>query len=189
LDRTIRRPIPEWAEDGLSETLQTLVLDRCDRMIGLELGHLAVDGSITKALAGGGRPLAGRSRETGAETLDRDGWHRGAAAPDRAYDSAATRALLRDPGFSGGDRPEVRPRADAGRRAMGGRTDTGVDERVWQATASHGPVLRRGRMLSDSGRRLRRHADADRARWRPLPLPLADPSHNPSTAMTPIAGR
>jgi transposase len=58
-DRTIRRRLRGWAEAGLAETLHTLVLRQYDRMIGLELNDLAVDGCITKAPGGGEH--AGRS--------------------------------------------------------------------------------------------------------------------------------
>lgn len=58
-DRTIRRRVREWSELGLAQTLHTLVLAQYDRMIGLELEDLAVDGCITKAPGGG--ETAGRS--------------------------------------------------------------------------------------------------------------------------------
>ena len=58
-DRTIRRRVREWAEAGLSEALHALALAQYDRMIGLELGDLAVDGCMTKAPGGG--EAAGRS--------------------------------------------------------------------------------------------------------------------------------
>ena len=52
-DRTIRRRVHTWAEAGLTETLHTLVLQQYDRLIGLELGDLSVDGCLTKAPSGG----------------------------------------------------------------------------------------------------------------------------------------
>ena len=58
-DRTIRRRLREWATAGLSEQVHTLALQAYDRMIGLELDDLAVDGCITKAPGGG--EAAGRS--------------------------------------------------------------------------------------------------------------------------------
>jgi transposase len=48
-DRTIRRRVHEWAAAGLSKRLHTLALEAYDRMIGLELDELVVDGCITKA--------------------------------------------------------------------------------------------------------------------------------------------
>lgn len=58
-DRTIRRRLAEWAAAGLAETLHRLILEQYDRMIGLDLSDLAVDGCITKAPGGG--EAAGRS--------------------------------------------------------------------------------------------------------------------------------
>ncbi len=58
-DATIRRRLKEWAAAGVSEQVHTLALAAYDRMIGLELDDLAVDGCITKAPSGG--EVAGRS--------------------------------------------------------------------------------------------------------------------------------
>ena len=52
-DRTIRRRLHEWAAAGLAATLHALVLAQYDRVIGLDLDELAVDGCITKAPCGG----------------------------------------------------------------------------------------------------------------------------------------
>ena len=56
---TLRRRRDEWIDAGVMETLRSIVLAASDRMIGLELGDVAVDGCITKAPCGG--ELAGRS--------------------------------------------------------------------------------------------------------------------------------
>jgi hypothetical protein len=58
-DRTIRRRLRSWAELGLAQTLHAVVLGQYDRLIGLALDDLAVDGCITKAPCGG--EAAGRS--------------------------------------------------------------------------------------------------------------------------------
>jgi transposase len=58
-DATIRRRLKEWAAAGLSEQVHTVALQAYDRMIGLDLDDLAVDGCITKAPSGG--EVAGRS--------------------------------------------------------------------------------------------------------------------------------
>jgi hypothetical protein len=58
-DATIRRRLKEWAAAGVSEQVHTLALRAYDRMIGLDLDDLAVDGCITKAPGGG--EVAGRS--------------------------------------------------------------------------------------------------------------------------------
>lgn len=58
-DRTIRRRVHAWAEAGLMQHLHTLVVAQYDRLIGLDLRHVCVDGCITKAPSGG--ESAGRS--------------------------------------------------------------------------------------------------------------------------------
>jgi transposase len=58
-DRTIRRRVKEWAEQGISEAVHALALEAYDRMIGLDLSEVSVDGCITKAPCGG--QSAGRS--------------------------------------------------------------------------------------------------------------------------------
>lgn len=58
-DRTIRRRVRAWAEDGLAEHLHRLALEQYDHLIGLDLADVVVDGCITKAPGGGEK--AGRS--------------------------------------------------------------------------------------------------------------------------------
>ena len=58
-DATIRRRLKEWAAAGVSEQVHAIALQAYDRMIGLDLDDLAVDGCITKAPSGG--EAAGRS--------------------------------------------------------------------------------------------------------------------------------
>jgi transposase len=58
-DRTIRRRVREWAETGLAAQLHALVVQQYDRLIGLDLDDIAVDGCLTKAPCGGDK--AGRS--------------------------------------------------------------------------------------------------------------------------------
>jgi transposase len=58
-DRTIRRRVKAWAEAGVTQTLHRLVVEQYDRMIGLDLDDVAVDGCLTKAPCGGEK--AGRS--------------------------------------------------------------------------------------------------------------------------------
>lgn len=57
--RTIRRRVHAWADAGLMAQLHTLVLAQYDRLIGLDLRHVCVDGCITKAPGGG--EAAGKS--------------------------------------------------------------------------------------------------------------------------------
>lgn len=58
-DRTIRRRVQAWAATGLAQQLHALVLAQYDRLIGLDLRHVCVDGCITKAPSGG--EAAGKS--------------------------------------------------------------------------------------------------------------------------------
>lgn len=56
---TIRRRRDEWISAGIFATLEQICLDSYDKMIGLELENLVVDGCIVKAPCGG--EAAGRS--------------------------------------------------------------------------------------------------------------------------------
>jgi hypothetical protein len=58
-DRTIRRRLLEWAEAGIGKQVLQTALAGFDRMIGLDLDDLAVDGAITKSPCGG--DVSGRS--------------------------------------------------------------------------------------------------------------------------------
>jgi transposase len=50
---TLRRRRDEWITAGVAERLRLAVLAAYDRLFGLELEHLSVDGCITKAPCGG----------------------------------------------------------------------------------------------------------------------------------------
>jgi hypothetical protein len=52
-ESTLRRRRDEWIELGLMERLREISLKAYDRLIGLELADLALDGCITKAPCGG----------------------------------------------------------------------------------------------------------------------------------------
>jgi len=56
---TLRRRRDEWIEAGAMEALEELALESYDRVVGLELAEVAVDGCITKAPCGGEK--AGKS--------------------------------------------------------------------------------------------------------------------------------
>jgi transposase len=58
-DTTLRRRRDEWIDLGVMDALREAVLDAYDRIIGLELADVALDGCITKAPCGGEK--AGRS--------------------------------------------------------------------------------------------------------------------------------
>jgi hypothetical protein len=60
----------EWIACGVIETLRQIALDAYDRLIGLQLAEVAVDGCIAKAPCGGEK--AGKSpvdRQTGHQAL------------------------------------------------------------------------------------------------------------------------
>jgi transposase len=52
-ESTLRRRRNEWIELGLMERLREICLEAYDRLIGLELSEVAVDGCVTKAPCGG----------------------------------------------------------------------------------------------------------------------------------------
>jgi hypothetical protein len=58
-ESTLRRRRDEWIDLGVMERLREISLEAYERLIGLELTDLAVDGCITKAPCGGEK--AGRS--------------------------------------------------------------------------------------------------------------------------------
>ncbi len=58
-DRTIRRRLDEWAAKGVTKQLLKTALAAYDRMLGLDVDDLSVDGSITKSPCGG--QVSGRS--------------------------------------------------------------------------------------------------------------------------------
>jgi hypothetical protein len=54
-DTTLRARRDEWIDAGVFESLKTEALAAFDRIIGLDLDHVALDGSLHKAPYGGGR--------------------------------------------------------------------------------------------------------------------------------------
>lgn len=103
-DRTIRRRLQEWAQAGLAAQLHTLTLQAYDRMIGLDLQDLAVDGCLTKAPGGG--EVAGRSPvDRGKQGLKRSVVTDGAGIPLHLVSAGANRhdAPLLEPTLAGLD--------------------------------------------------------------------------------------
>jgi len=89
-DRTIRRRLHEWATMGLAEQVHLLTLEAYERMIGLDLDDLAVDGCITKAPSGG--EVAGRSPvDRGKQGLKRSILTEGAGIPLHLVSAGANR--------------------------------------------------------------------------------------------------
>jgi hypothetical protein len=101
-DATMRRRVHEWAAAGVADTLQTLVLQQYDRLIGLELADVAVDGCLTTAPCGGAK--AGRSPvDRGKQGLQRATAVDGAGVPLHLVAAGANRhdAPLREPTLEG----------------------------------------------------------------------------------------
>jgi transposase len=104
-DGTIRRRLKEWAAAGLSEQVHTLALRAYDRMLGLELEDLAVDGCVTKAPGGG--EVAGRSPvDRGKQGLKRSVVTDGGGLPLHLVSAGAQRhdAPLLGPTLAGLDK-------------------------------------------------------------------------------------
>lgn len=103
-DRTIRRWVREWAAAGLMQELHALVLAQYDRMIGLELDDVVVDGYITKAPGGG--EGGGRSPvDRGKQRLKRSVLVDGTGVPLEVVAAGANRhdSRLLDPTLAGLD--------------------------------------------------------------------------------------
>ena len=94
-DRTIRRRLQEWADTrarvpGLAEQVHLLVLEAYERMIGLDLADLAVDGCLTKAPSGG--EMAGHSPvDRGKQGLKRSVLTEGVGIPVHLVPAGANR--------------------------------------------------------------------------------------------------
>jgi hypothetical protein len=104
-DATIRRRLKEWAKLGLSEQVHSVALQGYDRMIGLDLEDLAVDGCLTKAPSGGA--VAGRSPvDRGKQGLKRSVVTDGGGIPLHVVSTGANRhdAPLLGPTLAGLDK-------------------------------------------------------------------------------------
>lgn len=89
-DRTIRRRLQDWASLGLAEQVHHAALEAYERMIGLDLEDVAVDGCITKAPGGG--EVAGRSPvDRGKQGLKRSLLTEGAGVPLHVVSAGANR--------------------------------------------------------------------------------------------------
>jgi transposase len=104
---TIRSGHDEWIQLGVFAQLKQIALDSYDRIVGLVLDQIAVEGSITKAPGGG--EVAGRSPvDRGKQGLKRsgmtDGYGPPGPCPGRCQLSRLPAARL-DPGPPGRPRP------------------------------------------------------------------------------------
>ena len=77
---TIRNRRDEWIKLGVFEQLKSIVLGAYDRMVGLMLDDISVDGCITKAPGGG--EVAGRSpADRGKQGMKRSSMVEGRGIP------------------------------------------------------------------------------------------------------------
>ena len=146
-DRTIRRRLREWAAAGLAEGLHTLALCAYDRMIGLDLEDLAVDGCITKAPSGG--EVAGRSPvDRGKQGLKRSTVTDGAGIPLHLVAAGANRhdAPLLGPTLGGLERLDALGRDLPGsvRVHLDRAYDNGPARSLLDTFGFDGAIARRG---------------------------------------------
>ena len=142
-DATIRRRLKEWAAAGLSEQVHTLALRAYDRMIGLELDDLAVDGCITKAPGGG--EVAGRAPvDRGKQGLKRSIVTAATGLPLHLVSAGATRheSPVLEPTLAGRDKLDRRP------EDLTVQLDRGYDSRATRALLAElgfdGAIARKG---------------------------------------------
>ncbi|GHF72339.1 transposase [Kitasatospora xanthocidica] len=111
-DRTIRRRVKYWAQLGIAEQVHALALRAYDRMVGLELDDLSVDGRITKA------PCSGEA--AGSSPVDR-----GKQALKRSVATEATGVVLGivSAGANRHDSPLLAPTLKAADDQVGGLPD------------------------------------------------------------------
>jgi hypothetical protein len=142
-DGTIRRRLKEWAAAGLSEQVHALALAAYDRMIGLELDDLAVDGCITKAPSGG--EVAGRSPvDRGKGGLKRSVVTEGTGLPLYLVAAGANRhdAPLLEPTLAGLDKLDRLP--DAPTVHLDRAYDGGPTRVLLDALGFDGAIARKG---------------------------------------------
>ncbi|AMM20254.1 transposase [Frondihabitans sp. PAMC 28766] len=118
---TIRRRRDEWIRHGIFTELEQVCLESYDKMIGLELGDLSVDGCIVKAPCGGeasGRSPVDRGKQGTKRSLlvDGKGIPLGCViAGANCHDSPLLAATLEKLGRFGFDLPErITVHLDAG---------------------------------------------------------------------------
>ncbi len=142
-DVTIRRRLKEWAAAGISEQVHALALRAYDRMIGLDLDDLAVDGCITKAPSGG--EAAGRSPvDRGKQGLKRSVVTDGTGVPLHVVSAGANRhdAPLLGPTLAGLEKLEGLPDDVTVHLARG--YDGGPTRALLDALGFDGAIARKG---------------------------------------------
>jgi transposase len=107
-DRTIRRRLEEWAEAGVAQRIHAVALAAYDRIIGLELDDLSVDGCMTKAVCGGDK--------AGPSPVDR---RKGGLKRSVACDGYGIPLGIVSAGANRHDSPLLRPTFEAAKTQVG----------------------------------------------------------------------
>jgi transposase len=144
-DRTIRRRLQQWAAAGLTEQVHTLALAAYERMIGLGLEELAVDGCITKAPSGG--EVAGRSPvDRGKQGLKRSVLTEGKGLPVHVVSAGANRhaSPLLAPTLAGLDKVAPVSASQPGSVHLDRGYDNGPTRALLAEIGLHGVIARKG---------------------------------------------
>jgi transposase len=99
-ESTLRRRRDEWIELGVMERLREISLDAYERLVGLELADLAVDGGASpRPLAAGRRRVEARWTEANGASSARRWWTREVSlwGPSPPRPTATTRRCWRRP--------------------------------------------------------------------------------------------
>lgn len=105
-EATLRRRLKAWAPLGIAEQLHALAA--YDRMIGLQLGDVSIDGAITKAPSGGDK--------AGPSPVDRA---KGGLKRSMATDAGGVPVGLVAAGANRGDQPLLAPPVEAMKEQVG----------------------------------------------------------------------
>ncbi len=144
-DRTIRRRVQQWAAAGLAEQVHTLALAAYQRLIGLELEDLAVDGCITKAPGGG--EVAGRSPvDRGKQGLKRSVVTEGRGLPVHLVSAGANRhdSPLLAPTLAGLEKLAPLTASEPGGVALDRGYDNGPSRTLLAERGLRGVIARKG---------------------------------------------
>jgi transposase len=144
-DRTIRRRIQHWAAAGLMQQVHTLALAAYERMIGLDLADLAVDGCLTKAPSGG--EVAGRSPvDRGKQGLKRSVLTEGRGLPVHVVAASANRhdSPLLAPTLAGLEKVVPLTAAEPGTLHLDRGYDHGPTRALLAAVGLEGVIARKG---------------------------------------------
>ena len=126
---TIRRRRDEWMEAGVMDALERIALEAYDRIIGLEVADVSVDGCIAKAPCGG--------QKVGKSPVDRG---KGGIKRSTMVDANGIPLAIVAAGANRHDSPLLAPTLDAAREAS---IELPEDARVHLDRAYDSKVTRR----------------------------------------------